>query len=465
MKKQYLSIIFIALLLVLKSGISSGQGGKSFTLNEAINYALENNFNIKSSKLDFIIQHKKVKEYIAIGLPQVSSNLKYNYFLKIPTSFLPDFITPAVVGINEHNFGLTQTNPVTYQESMPVQFGTKHNATWDISLSQLVFNGSFLVGLQANKELTHLSEQTIKKTEIDTREAVAKAYYLVLIAEANKGIIDSTLVSLNRLLNDTREFYKNGFVENTDVDQFELLVSNLEITKNTVDKKAELAGKLLKFQMGYPVDEQIILSDNLETLFTSALSLIENGFDYTQYIDYKMLETQKILASINLKYEKSKYLPTINAIYSFSENAMRNKFDVFDFSQKWYPTNMIGLQIGIPIFNSGSKMYRVQQAKFSLDKIELAMDQVKNALRIQEESARTDYQIAVLTYENRKKSLGISKKIYDKTKIKYKEGLSTSVDLSQTYNQYLTVQSDYINSLLQLLNTKQVLDKIYTKSN
>ena len=465
MKTQFLTVFLIAIVLFGKCSIALAQNSTGFTLQEAINYALDNNYNVKSAKLDMAVQDKKVKEYIAIGLPQVSSNIKYNYYVSIPTTLMPDFLTKAVVGINQGLFGLTPTQPVTYNEFMPVQFGTKQNGSWDIGLNQLIFNGSFFVGLEANKKLKHLSLQTVRKSETEIKESVAKAYIMVLVSEENKKIVDSTLASLRKILNDTKEFYKSGFVENTDVDQFELLVSNLETTQMTVYKKTELAVKLLKLQMGYPFDAQLTLTDKLESLFNSAMDVPKEGYDFSQSIDYKMMETQRDLAFINLKYEKSKYLPTVNGFFSFSENAMRNDFSFFDFSQKWYPTGIVGLTIGIPIFNSGSKLYRVQQAKYSLDKTKVILEQVKQSLLIQEESARTDYEIAFQTYQNRKKSLNIAQVIYHKTSVKYKEGVSTSFDLSQSYNQYMTTQTDYINSLMQLLNAKQVIEKLYTKGN
>lgn len=465
MKKYFLSVFIVAPLIFSATTKGLSQNSRGFSLQEAVTYALENNYAIRNARYDYMILEKKVKEYVTAGLPQVSGNIKYNYNISIPTTLMPDFLTKAVVGINEGLFGLTPTHPVSYSEYMPVQFGTKHNASADIGISQLLYSRSFYVGLEANKKAAELTARSIQKSESDIRESVSRAYYIVLVSEENRQIVDSSLITLKKILNDTREFYRNGFVENTDVDQFELLVSNLETTKMTIDKKTELAYKLLKLQMGFPFDAPIVLTDKLENLFGPALEPPKENYDYTQTIDFKMLETQKKMAQINLRFEKSKYLPSVNSFLSFSENAMRNKFDFYDVSQKWYPTAIVGLQVSVPILNSGSKKYRVQEAKYSLEKMEITMEQVKQSLQIQEESARTDYDIALQTYQNRKKSLHIAQTIYYKTSVKYKEGVSSSFDLSQSYNQYMTSQTDYINSILILLNARQALEKIYTKFN
>jgi outer membrane protein len=465
MKKRYLPLIFMITVFLTGGRNSYSQVIKSFSLQEAINYAKENNFSIKSARLDFIIQKKKVKEFLATGYPQISSGIKYTNFINVPTTLFPDFLTPAIVGVNENLFGLNPVKPVPEAGSIPVKFGTNHNMTFDLSASQLIFNGSFLVGLMANKKLQKLSEETIAKTEIDVKDAVTRAYFMVLVAEENKNIVDSTLVSIRKIYNDTKEYYKNGFVENTDVEQFELLLSNLETTKKTVDKKTELAYKVLKLQMGFPFTDPIILSDKLEFLYSDALKMQIQNYDLSKNIDFRLLETQRDLSILNLKNEKSKYLPMINGFFDYQQNGMSNTFDFFKFSNDWFPTTLVGLQISIPIFNSGIKMYRLQQAKYGIDKINLAMEQVKQSLLVQEESAKTDFQIAMLNFGNKQKSLNIAKSIYMKTAIKYKEGISSSIDLSQTYNQYLGTQTDYINAALQLLNAKQALDKIYTISN
>jgi len=443
--------IFINLMIILAviwQGRLTSQEVQTFTLKQAQLYALENSYDIINAKTDVEIANKKVKETYAIGFPQVSGVVGYQNNIEIPTQLIPgDF------------FG----EPGTFQE---IQFGTQHNANYGATVNQILFSGQYVVGLMATKAYLSLSETGLLKTEIEVDNAIAKAYYPVVILKENKIVFDSTLVSMKRMLYETNEYYKNGFLEDMDVDQLELLVSDMETTITNINSQLDLGYAVLKFSMGIKANQPIEVTDKTEDLMADINKeyLLNSPFDFNQNIDYLMLKNEERIAQINLKLNKSEYLPSLNGFYNYSGNAMRDKFDFFDGSQKWYSSQMLGFQLDVPIFSSGIRKNKVQQSKLELNKIKVRDDQLQQRLALEVETARSLFNNSYLVYLNRFKSYQQAEKIYQKTEIKYREGLSTSLELSQTYNQYLETQISYLASIQDVFNYKADLDKVLTRT-
>jgi len=442
-------IIFFSLIFLL-AGVNSlfAQTITRFSLVEAQEYAIQKAYSMQNSRKDIEIARKKVSEITALGLPQVNADLSYTNFIDIPTQLIPgEFF---------------EQEPGTF---IPVQFGTKHNASFELGLTQLIFDGSYIVGLKASKAYLSLSQTQLLKSEIEIKESIAQAYSMVLIAEESKVIIDSTLITLRKSLYETREIFKSGFIEDTDVDQLELLVAELESSLIRVTRSLELAYNFLKFQMGMEIKEIIVLTDDLDALLNMVDPdvLLNTKFDFNSNVDYQMLKNQENLAQLQVKLEKAAYLPNIVGFYSFQENAQRVSFNFVEADQPWFKTSFFGFQLHIPIFSSGNRHSKVKQAKLKVDKLMIADQQLREGLELELVTARADFYNAYLIYENRVKSLGIAKKIYQKTTEKYKEGISSSLDLSQSYNQYLESEAQYIDSIKDLLGAKIKLNKILTK--
>lgn len=440
---------------------------KKFSLKEAQQYALDNNYQIKNAKTDIEIAKQKVKENTAIGLPQINASASYSYYMDIPTTLIPDFLTPAIVGVNENLFGLEPIEPISSEpQYFEASFGSPQNATWGGTITQLVFSGQYLIGLKAAKAYATLTESTYEKSEIEIKDAVAKAYYPVIIIKENKNYLDSTLISMKKMLYETKEYYNNGFVEDTDVDQLELMISDMETTLAYIDNQLNLSTNMLKFMLGLKAEEQIEVTESLDGLIASVNSefLVNSRFDFNNNIDYNLLKKGEKLTDLQMRLRKSEYLPTMNAFYQYQKNGLRDQFDFFDFSKDWYPSQMIGVQLDIPIWSSGMRKYRVTQAKLELDKVKVQDTELQQRLNLTVETYRSEFNNAYLIFNNRKKNLDIAEKIYQKTEIKYREGMSTSLDLSQSYNQYLKSEIDYLTSILDLLIKKSDLDKLLTKA-
>ncbi len=439
-------ILTIALASILAPA-SKGQA-KSFTLKEAQEYAVRNNYEARNAIIDVAIAAKKVKENLATGLPQVEGSLSYNNFLNLATQLIP-----------AEFFG---GEPGTYME---VQFGTKHNATASAQLSQLVFSGSYFVGLKAAKQFVKLSQTQLMQVEQDVKQAISNAYYLVLVSQKNKELMGETVATMEKLLADTRAMYEQGFMEDTDVDKLSLLISDLKTNILNADNQLKTAKNLMKFNLGLSVNDEIELTDNLDILLLALnpQASLDEEFKIEDHLTYQMMENQQAISALQVQLAKSAYLPTVSAFLSAQGNAQRNEFNFFNFDEKWFPTSLVGMQFAIPIFSSGNRLYKVQQANLELEKTKNSRQQVNESLVMGAVNAKNNLEVAMSTYQNKKKSYDLANRIYSKEQIKYKSGVSSSTDLNQSYNQLLESQGTFLGATLDMLNKKLELDKAYSK--
>ncbi|MCB0805322.1 MAG: TolC family protein [Bacteroidales bacterium] len=447
---KYKKIILTASFLFgLGLSLVSSQEVKEFSLREAQIYALEHNYDVVNAITDIEIARERVKETVATGLPQISGSVSYNDYLEIPTQLIPgEFF---------------EQEPGTF---IPVQFGTQHNATLSGQVNQMIFNGQYIVGLQASQAYLSLSETSYEKSQIEIKNMIATAYYPVIILQENQTVFDSMLVTLENMLYETREYYNAGFVEDSDVDQLELLKADMQTTLTNIENQLEISRNTLKYLMGLPADQEIVLTDKLNDLMMDVNReiLMQKEFDFENHIDYIMLDRQENLADLQVKLSRTEYYPMLNAFYTYQRNAQRNEFNFFTSNEKWYPTQILGLQLDIPIWSSGNRYHKVQQKKLELEKIHVQQEQLKQGLSLRVRTVRSEFNNAYLVYQNKERALANAQRIYEKMRTKYKEGISTSLDLSQTYNQYLNSQIDHLTSMQTLLMKKAELEKELTKS-
>lgn len=459
---KIVSILFMFMLLGQLN--AQEEGVVQLTLSQACDFALKNNVNVENAQIDVEVAKKKVWETTAIGLPQVSGSVEYQNFLDIPTTLLPDFISPSVYGVLLQE-GLITPAQMPSSESaqfFPAKFGTQHNASYGVTLSQLIFSGQYIVGLQAARVFSMVSQQSLKKNENDIVASVTETYCLVLSLEENKISLDSNLASFEKLLFETEALYKEGFVEEINVDQLKLNVSSLQNAVNSINRSIDAVKMLLKFQMGMSIDQPIELSDDLEGIVSDIdlEKIYSNEYDPSQSIDYQIMDTQVRLMELDMKREKSAYLPTLAGFFSYSQKAMSDEFNFFDSGQDWYPTTLVGFQLDVPLWSSGSRHSKVQQSKLKVLKSTNTRDMVGESLRLQYTQARVEYMNAVDSYVTEKANMTLSKKILDKTIIKYREGLTGSTELTQIQMQYQTGQANYFAAMYQVISAKTKLNKL-----
>jgi outer membrane protein TolC len=427
------------------------------SLSEAQAFALQNNRTIQSAQIDIKSAEKKIWENLATGLPQFNIAANYLHQFKIPTlNFGP------VLDVNSLPDGvLTKQNIMdAYKNSPPIALGVSDNTTIDFTVSQLIFSGEYIVGLQATKILKQETEKGLVKTENETKESVAGTYALVLVLGENEKVLNESLKSVDQTYNELVKMNEQGLNEETDVDQVKISKSNIQSLINSVASQKEISVKLLKFQLGLTFDQNIELTDSLPGIITEGNIhyLTTPEFDLNKSVDYQLVNVQQTVAEALLRLEKSKYLPTIAAFYRHEEQTNQ---PAFSFAIK----DVIGATLSFPVFTSGSRNARVSQAKYDLQKAQLAKENAGQALIMEFETARSSYQTAYTNFNNNKESMALSKKVYDKTVIKYKEGVSSSFELTQNQNQFLTTESNYYNSVLALLNAKAKLDRILSVNN
>jgi outer membrane protein len=417
---------------------------KSFSLKQAQDFAISNNYQTKNAATDIEKSKKLVAQTTAIGFPQINASVSYQDMIDIPVTLIPGELGGQAAG--------------TF---IPLKFGLQHNGSGAITASQLLFDGSYIVGLQAAKTYLDLSKKVLEKSQIEVRESVAQAYYLVLVAEENKLILDSTLAITKKTLDQTKEFLKNGLIEDTDVDQLQLLVSNLENKQNMITRQVEIFYNMLKFQMGIDLKTGIQLTDKLSDIVNSALALnlVSQDFDYKKHIDYRSLKTMESVDILLLKKDKFGYMPSLNCFITTSRNAQRNDFDFFTSNQPWYKTTIFGINLSLPIWDSGIKHFKIQQDKLELQKHGIELTQAQQGLTLAVQNTKSQMKTYSDQYASEIKNMALAKKIYDKTLYKYKEGVSGSLDLTQVQNQYLATQGNYFNTILQLLNSNSNLNK------
>jgi len=426
--------------------LAEGEKKRTFSLEEAQNFAIENNLNIKNAAADVIIARKKIWETTAIGLPQVNGSVNYTDNLSLATVLIPDF------------FG---GNP---DEMVEVQFGTQHNASVSISANQLVFSGPYIVGLMAAKVYKQISQQNLEKTEIDIKELVTRNYYLVLLSEETKRTLVKNYHNTEKTYLETRAMFEQGFVEETDVDQLKVTLTTLNNSINSMERQVKLSTNMLKFQMGLDLEVPVSLSDTLYGILEkiNLQSLAVNNFNINNNIEFNIIETQVELASLDLKRQKTEYLPNLSVMYMNNWNAMRSEFNFFN-TDKWYRSEMLGFTLNVPVFSSGSKRSKISQKRIALEKVIENQKLVRQSLEMENQQAGFDYNTALEKYMSENENVKLAERILEKTRVKYNNGMASSFELIQANNQYLQTESGLTSAIVELLNAKTRLDKIMNR--
>ena len=434
----------ILLLLVAFAGITqvhAQDANSSFSLKQAIEFAMINQPNVKNALLDEAIAKKKVDEITGIGTPQINASADLNKFIEIPTSFVP---AEFFGGKSGEYFG--------------VQFGQPYTASAGITATQLLFDGSYLVGLQATKTYTELSRKSTIQTKTETAVNVSKAYYGALVADARLLIIDANIERVTKLYNDTKALNDNGLVEKIDVDRLELTLNNLKVEKEKVERFKLLSYALLKFQMGYDNGKALTLTDKLDESILVATSL-PDSIDYTKRPEYGVINVQRQLQALDLKRMKAGYLPSLVAFGTASANASRNEFNIFNTDYRWFPTVIAGLKLNVPIWDGLQRHSQISQSKLTLQKVDNAMALMKNGFALDYENAKTTYSNNLSSLKIVKKNQDLAKEISRVSKIKYDSGVGSSLELIDAESSVKEADANYFNTLYETIISKIDLDK------
>ena len=463
---MYRPFVFL-LLATLLPLITLGQdlNTKTFSLKEAQDQAVKNNAQVQLALLDVGIAKQTVRNVTAIGMPQIGATGSFNHYIAIPTSVVPadafgfpDWFNQWIDDVAESTTITPNYPSGSDQEFSELQFGSKYSSSFGITVNQLIFDGSFIIGLRAAKSFVKVQNQALSRTETEVKLTLTRSYYGVLIAEQNAEILGKNLLSIQKTYEESKELLNNGFIEQIALDQVKLLVGNLEISHNTAKEQLEISGKLLNYQMGLPLGTEISLSEDLNSLASiSSEFAVDNEFNLEEHLDFKMAQTQVQLMELNKKKEQFAYLPTLGGFFNHQRNAFRNEFDFM--SGNWYPTTLWGLSLNIPIFGGFGQAAQLRIAGMQLEKAQIRQSQISDRLKLSEASRKLAFTSAMSLYLNQKENLELAKTIREKTAIKFKEGLASSMELAQAENQFFSTQGAYVQSVFSLLNAKTELQK------
>lgn len=430
---------YVICLLAFTLNSKAQEGPISLSLDKAIELALENSYNTRAAVNDIASAEKKVWETTTIGLPQINGAIDYQNFLKQP-------ITVADIngdGVNEE-----------------FVFGTKQNVNASVTLSQLLFDGTYLVGLQSAKTFLKISEQAKEKTELVTREAVINAYGNVLISENSISILKNNIKILQKNYDDAKKIYENGLNEEEDVEQLEITLGDVKNQLNGVKRLNEIAYQMLNLTLGNSIDTKLILTDTLDSLTEEniTIDLVGETFLFENHIDYRIAENDREAKRLMMRLEQSKNLPSLSAFVNYGTQAFSNEFSFFDNNQRWFQSSLLGVSLKVPIFSSFGRSSKVAQAEIALNTADLRLEETKQRLELQAKKAKSDYQLSIESYQTAKKNLGLAERIEKKQRIKFFEGLSSSFNLLQAQTQLYTQQQNYIQSMLNVITNKAALE-------
>ncbi|TBX70713.1 TolC family protein [Flavobacterium silvisoli] len=440
------------LTLLLFAGLLKAQEkpqSYSFSLQQAIDHAVQHNYSAINANRDIEAAKQKKWETTASGLPQINAGLDYQNNFELQKSLIP-----------AEFFG---GNPGEFAE---VAFGTKHNMNAHANLSQLIFDGSYIVALQASKTYLKYYENAKVKTSSEIREMVINAYGNVLLAEESIAILEKNKATLSKTLADTQETYKNGLIEEENVEQLQITLATINSNLNNTRRLLEVANKMLKYTLGIDINSEVKLTDKLDTLSVSNLDLAfgQGDFAVTNNINYQMASNFQEQKSLELKLQRSKALPSLAASVNFGYNAFNNQFAFFTQNQKWLNYSNLGISLNVPIFSSFGRSARTQQAKIALDQAKTQLTATEQQLKLQYEKAKSDFEFSIEEYATSKSNLSLAERIERKQQIKFTEGLSSSFDFSEAQRQLYTAQQNYLQSMVNIINKKATLEKIINKN-
>ncbi len=459
----------LLLLAMILGGtlLSSAQEPEKLSLEKAVKMALENNTNIINSKLDLKIAQKKIFEITAKGLPHVDLKSNYQHLFTVPVlSFpgtelsktkVPIDATTGIGTISELQLSSGENIYMNNVAGNPIALGIKDNITADLTVSQLIFSGSFIVGLQATKVYYNFSKQSDEKTKLDVLETVINTYHMLQLAEESRKILNQNLENINKTLSEISEMNKQGFLEKTDVDQLEVTANNVRNMMNQIDSNLDLGYRLLKIQLGLQDTEKIELADEMESndmLVNTSMHLTAEQFNIERNVDYQLIQSSEKIAKMDLNLSKVAFLPTISGFYNHNEQLKKTAFN-------FAPRDLVGINLTLPIFSSGERLSVVSQKRIALEKAQNTSKYVSSSLIMQASQYQNDVKLKLERYLNQKKSKELTDDIYQRTMEKYKQGISSSMDLMTSQNQYLTNLTNYYQSIYDLQGARSKLEKMY----
>ncbi|MBD0377799.1 MAG: TolC family protein [Flavisolibacter sp.] len=437
--------LLIQVGLLLLAGLVQAQQRHELTVKEAVELAYKNVVELKNVQLDYKIQEAQNKEITGRALPQVSSNASANYYLSLPKFLFPNAQEAGIYSVLLKEGLLpqgTRIPPVTFQQ---VSFQLPWNLSVGASVQQLLFQPDVFVGLQARQAALDYATANIEQTKEKIKDSAYRRYYAILITEKQLHFIDESIIRLEKLYRDDSIMYKNGFAERLDVDRVLVQLNNLRSTRSIVENSVQLSYAAMKFALGLPQQDVVVLKENLTTEKIKE-GILEPGFKYEDRAVIRTLSQTQRLQELDVRRNRLSNLPTVALSGNYSINAMGQKFFTNP-STIWLNSSFIGLNVALPIFDGMQRKYRIQQAQLKVQKVENTIMNVKQAIDFEQVVTWESLKNALLNLDAQERNLQLAEKVYNTTKLKFEQGLGSSFEVLQSDADYQTAQANYFNAL------------------
>ena len=440
MKKLICRIIFLVSLTIF-----SQENPKSLDLDKAIEFALENNSEIKNAKLEIDKAYKEKWKIISEGLPQLSADFNYSNFLELPVSLIPS----QIFGGKEGDF-------------TEVSFGTEQNLVGSARMTQLLFDGSYIVGLQATKSYIEFFNNALKKTNLEVIKSVVNAYMNYLLSEANIDFLDKNIENLGRTLRETNKLLVNGLTEEEKVEQLKITLSELNSQRKFAFQFSQLSKDILKITLGFGEKEELNLETSLNSIIDSYIFKIPeiDSWDLNSNIDIKIANNYVEQKRLEYKLEQSKALPKLSSFISAAYTGNSNSFTFNDQNQKWFGSALFGVNLEFPIFSSLGRSASSQIAKISYEQSKTKLENTQQQIKVSVKNAKATYELAFENFSIKKSNMDLAENIERKNQTKFSQGMASSFELRQAQKQLFTAQQNYLESLKNLVTKKTELETL-----
>ncbi|MGF2411745.1 TolC family protein [Ferruginibacter sp.] len=456
MKKFWLSNIAATGMLLL-SAVVTAQQKNEFSVKQAVDYAMKNATQVKNALLDVKVQEQVNRQITAAAYPQVNASTGFTHYPNVAVQSLPNFIGPATyqVLIDEavkNGAGNTITFPSGGFGNIQAQFGVPWTANVGVDVNQLLFDGQVFIGLMARGAVLDYYKKTAEVTQEQIKANVMKIYYQLVVGKSQLASLDANISRFEKLLNDTRQIYKNGFAEKLDVDKVMVQLNNIKTEKEKVVNSLSAGNSGLKFLLGMPQKEELVLSDTLSEAELKD-NILNGTYDYKDRKEFQLLTVAEKLGSYNIRRYKLSKLPTVAAFGSYSKNAQRSAFNFFN-KDEWFTTSLVGVKISMPLFDGFKKNALIQQSRYELQKTQNSITQLKQNIDYDVEQSRIKMTSVLLTMDNQKQNTELAEKVYNSTKLKYEQGLGNNQEIYNAQTELKVAQTNYYSSLYDAITAK-----------
>ena len=429
MNRMFVASLMMVLVAFTNKVQAQTKTKNEFSIAQCIEYANKNNLQVKNALLAIKSQEAINKEVTASAFPTLNATVGTMDYLKLPVSLLPGEIFGQPAG-----------------SYIPVKFGTKYNANASLQLQQLLFDGQVFVALQARRTTIAMQQKTAEVTEEMIKTNIHKIYYQLVVSKTQIGLLDANIERLQKLEHDSKELYKNGFVEKLDLDKIAVQIANLQTEKLKALNGIELGYIGLKTLIGMPVADTLVLTDKISEDQIKTDIAANQDYQYTDRKEFQAVSLGKKLNEYNIKRYQLSYLPTIAMSGAYTKNAQRNQFTFFK-GGDWFTTSFIGLNISAPMFDGFARKARITKAKIDLQQTENQLQNLKITIDAEVTQAKMNFATAINTLNYQKKNMQLAESVFAQTKKKYEIGTGSNMEITGAQTDLVTAQTNYIGAL------------------